>query len=230
MVDSEGKNPVPLTTDERGSGVPNWMPGGDRIAYLTRRGERGERPVLYTKSWATGDERPLVELPPLANTPRLSPDGKLVAYNSRADGVINVWLQPVEGGEPRRLTSDAEMAGFPAWSPDGKWLALELRRGDDMQVAVMPAEGGEPVQLTHGPGLSWPHSFSPDGEFIAFAGFRDGLWNLYAVSRKTGEQRQLTHFNKTNSYVRYPAWSPKGDRIVFEHADATGNVWLVELK
>jgi Tol biopolymer transport system component len=65
---------------------------------------------------------------------------------------------------------------------------------------------------------------------IAFAGFRDGLWNLYAVSRKTGEQRQLTHFNKTNAYVHYPAGSPAGGRIVFEHAEATGNVWLVELK
>ncbi|HWW76475.1 MAG TPA: hypothetical protein VNZ44_13845, partial [Pyrinomonadaceae bacterium] len=65
---------------------------------------------------------------------------------------------------------------------------------------------------------------------IAFAGYRDGVWNLYRVSRKTGEQQQLTHFNKTNGYVRYPAWSPIGDRIVFEHAEATGNVWLVELK
>ena len=227
MVDSEGKNPVPLTTDEGGSGVPSWLPGGDRIAYLTRRGDKA---MFYTKSWATGEEKPLMELPPLANTPRLSPDGRLVAYNSREGGRINVWVQAVEGGGPRRLTSDAEMAGFPAWSPDGKWLALEVRRGDDMQVAVMPSEGGEPVLLTHEPGLNWPHSFSPDGEFIAFASYRDGLWNLYRVSRKTGEQRQLTHFNKTNGYVRYPAWSPTGDRIVFEHAEATGNVWLVELK
>ncbi|HJQ32449.1 MAG TPA: winged helix-turn-helix domain-containing protein [Pyrinomonadaceae bacterium] len=227
LVDSEGKNPSPLTTDEGGSGVPNWLPGGDRIAYLT---QRDRRMMFYTKSWATGDEKPLMELPPLANTPHLSPDGRLVAYNSREGGVINVWVQAVEGGTPRRLTSDAEMAGFPAWSPDGKWLALEVRRGDDMQVAVMPSEGGEPVLLTHEPGLSWPHSFSPDSEFIAFAGYRDGLWNLYRVSRRTGEQQQLTHFNKTNGYVRYPAWSPTGDRIVFEHAEATGNVWLVELK
>jgi Tol biopolymer transport system component len=59
---------------------------------------------------------------------------------------------------------------------------------------------------------------------------RGGLWNLYWVSRTTGRQRQLTQFGKTNAYVRYPAWSPAGDRIVFEHAEATGNVWLVELK
>ena len=227
LVDAEGKNPVPLTTDEAGSGVPNWLPGGDRIAYNTWR-QGG--PVLYTKDLAAGDERPLTELPPRVTIPRLSPDGQSVAYNLCAEGVINVWVKEVAGGNPRQMTSDREMAGFPAWSPDGKWLAVELRRGDDMHVAVMPSGGGEPVQLTREPGLSWPHSFSPDGERIAFAGMRDGAWNLFWVSRTTGEQRQLTRFGKANAYVRYPAWSPAGDRIVFEHAEATGNVWLVELK
>jgi len=99
-----------------------------------------------------------------------------------------------------------------------------------MHWAAMPAEGGEPVQLTREPGLSWPHSFSPDGDRVAFAGMRDGRWNLYWVSRTTGEQRRLTRFDETNTYVRYPAWSPAGDRIVFERAQATGNVWLMELK
>jgi Tol biopolymer transport system component/DNA-binding winged helix-turn-helix (wHTH) protein len=227
LVDAEGKNAVPLTTDEAGSGVPNWLPGGDRIAYNTWR--QG-RPVLYTKDFATGDERLLTELPPQATIPRLSADGRMVAYNLYAAGVINVWVQGVPGGEPRQMTFDREMGGFPAWSPDGRWIVVELRRGDDMHVAVIPAGGGEPVQLTREPGLSWPHSFSPDGERIAFAGMRDGVWNLFWVSRTTGEQRLLTRFGKTNAYVRYPAWSPAGDRIVFEHAEATGNVWLVELK
>jgi Tol biopolymer transport system component/DNA-binding winged helix-turn-helix (wHTH) protein len=227
LVDAEGRNPVPLTTDEGGSGVPSWLPGGDQIAYVTTR---GERTLLYAKNFATGDERQLAELPRLSAIPRLSPDGRLVAYQSRGAGVVNVYVQALAGGEPRQLTQDAEMAGFPAWSPDGQWLAVELRRGDDMHVAVVPAGGGEPRQLTREPGLSWPHSFSPDGDRIAFAGMRDGLWNLYWVSRTTGEQRQLTHFDKTNAYVRYPAWSPAGDRIVFEHAEATGNVWLMELK
>jgi hypothetical protein len=30
--------------------------------------------------------------------------------------------------------------------------------------------------------------------------------------------------------VRYPAWSPSGDRIVYEYAETTGNIWAMELE
>jgi len=33
-----------------------------------------------------------------------------------------------------------------------------------------------------------------------------------------------------NTYVRYPAWSPAGDQIVYEYAKTTGNIWMVDLK
>jgi Tol biopolymer transport system component len=48
------------------------------------------------------------------------------------------------------------------------------------------------------------------------------------VSVATGETRQLTRFELPNVYVRYPAWSPRGDQIVFEHAETTGDLWLLE--
>ncbi|HEV7842578.1 MAG TPA: hypothetical protein VGO69_02725, partial [Pyrinomonadaceae bacterium] len=65
---------------------------------------------------------------------------------------------------------------------------------------------------------------------IAFAGFRDGVWNIWWVSVKDRTQKRLTDFNKLNAYVRYPAWSPLGTQIVFEYAEMTGNIWMMELK
>ena len=43
-------------------------------------------------------------------------------------------------------------------------------------------------------------------------------------------ERQLTGYDKLNTFVRYSAWSPSGDRIVYEYAVTTGNIWLIELK
>jgi Tol biopolymer transport system component/DNA-binding winged helix-turn-helix (wHTH) protein len=229
VMDADGRNPAPVTADDLGVNLPYWMPGGERLAYASRREGRA---ALWVKDLRTGEERLLRELGREVMMPRLSPDGRTVAFNSRQNGgLINVWTMAAEGDAgPRQLTFDREMAGFPAWSPDGRWLAVEIKRGDDDHIAVIPSEGGEAVQLTRGSGLNWPHSFSPDGDRIAFAGRREGVWNVYWVSRSTGEERRLTNFTRPNTYVRYPSWSPRGDQIVFERGEATGNVWLLELK
>ncbi|HEX8890803.1 MAG TPA: hypothetical protein VF779_16755, partial [Pyrinomonadaceae bacterium] len=143
---------------------------------------------------------------------------------------INVWKIAIENGQAKQLTFDKELAGWPSWSPDGKLLAFELKRGDDTHIAIIQSDGGEIRQLTFEHGQSWPHSWSPDGEHIAFAGFRNGVWNIYWVNVKDGNIKQLTRFNKLNSYVRYPEWSPTGNQIVFEYAEMTGNIWMMELK
>ncbi|NOT62824.1 MAG: hypothetical protein HOP19_21660, partial [Acidobacteria bacterium] len=131
----------------------------------------------------------------------------------------------------KQLTFDVEMMGFPTWSPDGRWLAVEMKRGDDRHLAVVPSDGsGAPEQLTFARGQSWPGGWSPDGDKIAFAGQRDGVWNIWWISRRTKRQQQLTRYTAPNGYVRYPAWSPRGNQIVFEYAETTGNVWLMDLK
>jgi tricorn protease len=60
--------------------------------------------------------------------PQASPDGSLVAFELKEtplDGTSNsdLWLVPVSGGEPRRLTSHPASDTRPRWSPDGRRLA-----------------------------------------------------------------------------------------------------------
>ncbi|MGH9843083.1 MAG: TolB family protein [Blastocatellia bacterium] len=134
---------------------------------------------------------------------RLSPDSKRVAFHSRRSGAPNIWVVPIEGGEPKQLTFDKESAIHPAWSPDGKWIAFELRRGDDTQVAIIPSAGGEPIQLISDRGQSLVHDWSPDGERIVFAGQRDGVWNVWSVSHSTKQQKQMTNYTELSSYTAH---------------------------
>jgi len=83
--------------------------------------------------------------------------------------------------------------------------------------------------LRQGPGESYPHGWSPDGTRIAFTGQRDGLWNIYWVSRNGGPEHRLTDYRNRHAITRYPAWSPRGDQIVYEFAETTGNIWLMDL-
>src|SRR5712691_2664639 len=91
-----------------------------------------------------------------ASDPRLSRDGKTVAYSVfRVDKEASeykgaVWLAAMDGSTPpRQFTSGAKRDHSPRWSPDGARLAFVSNRERDAgQLYVIPADGGEPQRLT----------------------------------------------------------------------------------
>lgn len=226
LMDADGQNQTHVAD---GTGLPSWTANGEEIFFISRR-ETGGSVKLYSINLTTRKETELIELGKEVEMGRVSPDGKEIAFNSRKDGVINVWLANVETGKQEQFTFDKDLMGFPAWSPDGKIIGFQMKRGDDTHVAVKPRDGGEIIQLTSEPGQSWVYSFAPDNDKIVFSGQRDGIWNLYWVSRTTKEQKKLTNNNKITTYVRYPTWSPSGNQIIYEQAETTGNVWMVQLQ
>jgi Tol biopolymer transport system component len=84
-----------------------------------------------------------------------SADGRFIAYASDRSGNFDIWVQPVDGGEPVQITRDPEQDVHPAWSPDGDSIAFRSeRRGGG--IFVMPALGGHARQLaTFGSHPSW---------------------------------------------------------------------------
>jgi len=50
------------------------------------------------------------------------------------------------------------------------------------------------------------------------------------MSRGTKQVRGITNYSQLNEFLRYPAWSPKGDKIVYEYAETSGNIWMLEVK
>jgi Tol biopolymer transport system component/DNA-binding winged helix-turn-helix (wHTH) protein len=63
---------------------------------------------------------------PLAavKTIRWLPDGQAVAYVTSPEGISNVWVQPLDGGQPRQLTNfNSEQIFYFDWSADGKQFA-----------------------------------------------------------------------------------------------------------
>ncbi len=206
---------------------PSWMPDNRRLLMTIGRG------AVRRPARVAIDTRQIEDVPGLpaqmANL-ALSPDGRDLAYQSTTDsGGLTAWLVSAAGGTPIRLSPPQLSAGYPAWSPDGRRIALEVEDGGDTQIWVLNRDDSAFRQLTTSSGQHWLHSWAPDNDRIAFAGERDGVWNLWTVSASNGRTQQLTTFSTPNDYVRYPAWSPLNDRIVFERATVTANVWTGRL-
>lgn len=224
VMNAEGGEARPIATEP--FALLGWFPNSTQLALISR-----DKPGRLFRIDATQGTQTSIELKTrLSYFGRISPDGASAAFHRRQDGVINICLTSLSEDSPKQLTFDSELMGYPAWSPDSRRIAVEMKRGDDTQIAVIPREGGASTQLTSDPGQHWPGSWSPDGSKIVYAGQQNSVWNIWWVSAQTKQRKQITHYTKPNLFVRFPAWSPKNDQIVYEYAETLGNLWMTELR
>jgi dipeptidyl aminopeptidase/acylaminoacyl peptidase len=80
-----------------------------------------------------------------------------------------IWWVPLEGGEPRPLTSDEFSSAEPAISPDGRRLAFTRKKeGGRPQIHLLPLDGGEARALTELPLGVFDPRWLPDGSGLVF--------------------------------------------------------------
>jgi eukaryotic-like serine/threonine-protein kinase len=160
----------------------------------------------------------------LTNDPAVAPNGSLLAYASdRERGTTrDIWVQPVAGGEPIRVTSHTADDSAPAFAPDGSRIAFRSER-DGGGIYVVPALGG-PERLLVPDGRD--PQFSPDGQWLAYhTGGRGGDTHLHVMPAAGGPSRRLfPEARVTAGFV----WSPDSTRLLFLAIGERGSVdWWV---
>ena len=157
--------------------------------------------------------------------PRFSPDGRWIAFSSNRYGNYDVFVIPVAGGTPRRLTYHTGNDEVVGWTRDSQGIVFRAARGDGAFPSVatlyeVPVQGGPEKALP----MDWGYwgSYSPDGKRFVF-NRHPATWSrkhyrgsyaadLWVADLSARTYTKLLGDEKFNRY--WPMWGPK-DEIYF---------------
>jgi tricorn protease len=227
------------TSDARLLRFPNI--NGDLVAFVYA----GD---IWSVPAGGGDARRLTSHSGMELFPRISPDGRWIAFSGEYSGSRQVYVIPAQGGVPRQLTYYNDVGVMPPrggydyevldWTPDSQRILVRCNRtpwGERMgKYYLVSLAGGleTPLQVPEGGGAS----FSPDAGLIAYTPIEREFrtWKRYRGGRaqdvwiydlQNNTTRRLTEFPGTD---QHPSWW--GSRIYFvSDRDLTLNIYAYDL-
>lgn len=183
--------------------------------------------------------------------PKISPDGKTIAFTGQYDANTEVYTMPLTGGEPRRITYSAlvdrdqvgERMGpnniVMGWTPDGSQIIYRSKQycfsGLRGNLCKVGAEGGTPEIIPTSEGGFC--SYSPDGSKLAmnrmFREFR--TWKYYRGGQaddiwiNTVGTTGLEKITDNDAQDIFPMWV--GDEIYYlSDRDRTMNLFVYDTR
>jgi dipeptidyl aminopeptidase/acylaminoacyl peptidase len=205
---------------------PRVSPDGTMVAYVVT-GADGEANEYRGAIWLASLDGSVAPRQLTAGTkrdadPRWSSDGSRLAFTSNRDGdTMQLYVLPMKGGEPRRLTDLKEDVTEAAWSPDGSTIAFVSR--------VREAAYDEEDEKRRPPRRFGRLQYKL--EHVGWTGDRPK--HLFTVRADgAGEASQITFGDFEDAS---PAWSPDGRTLAFVSArqpdwdiEPVSDVYLVD--
>lgn len=167
--------------------------------------------------------------------PVLSPDGSMVSFAADYDGTPEVYVMPVTGGPPRRLTFHPSMERPLAFTPDARRVLYRSNRADPLgrnELWTVPVEGGPAEPLGIGEGSL--ASFDPASGRMAFTprSNENSAWKRYRggtapdIWIASPDRRDFTRLTQTPENELFPMWV-RGRVWFLSDTDRVMNLWSV---
>jgi hypothetical protein len=143
--------------------------------------------------------------------PRLSPDGRKIAY---AVNESQVWVHDLDRGTNSRLNVE-RLAGHPIWTPDGGRLLFQYQKSQLWNLFWQPYDGSSPMQqLATSEYPQFPGSFSRDGKKVVFVEWHeDAGGDIAVVDVDSGKVAPFANNPKFSE--AQPVFSPDGRWIAY---------------
>jgi hypothetical protein len=208
----EGVVTMPATSgsaeyDVTESGLLAYVPGTTRLP---------DRFLVWVDRQGAGKEFPTPAPPNSYTTPRLSPDGKLLAVSLISAGAEDLWIYDFGRNTLMRFTF-AGGAASPVWTPDGRTIVYRTRTPSfSFRSKLADGSGTEQVLLGKDfeDATATPSSVSPDGKILLFTHHSPaGTVGTYALS--LDGSRKIQPFLQSTFNQSQPQFSPDGHWVVY---------------
>ena len=153
----EAKNFIPFAASDAGTLV--YLPESNRATEMR---------------WYDRQGRQLGPLGPpgFNDSPRISPDGRKVAYmhGESAQSPVDIWIHDLDFDRAFRLTQQSGSYQNPAWAPDSEKLAFLCQPKGVQDLCVTSVSGGGETRLLY-ESSTWKGtgSWMPDGKRLLFS-------------------------------------------------------------
>ena len=152
-MDLDGTHRRPVAVLPEDQFYPAYSPDMTKILFATTAPGGGRS--IQVMDVATQQVTTLFDYSPESydSGPAWSPDGRQIAFESNADGDMEIYVMNADGSNVRQITHNTVWDEGPAWSPDGKRFAFSHGADDaHLDIWTMDADGADQRQLTTYPG------------------------------------------------------------------------------
>jgi Tol biopolymer transport system component/DNA-binding winged helix-turn-helix (wHTH) protein len=219
---------------------------GARLAYAQQNSWRNQLNIwrldLSTPDKAKNAPVKVISSSRGQEEPRISPDGKRIAFLSARSGNPEIWVADSDGSNLIQLTSfGGPTTGTPRWSPDSRRIAFDSRASGRVELYVVDADGGPARRLpTDTPNASMPF-WSHNGRWIYFSVIENkkGIWKVPAEGgaaiQLTADQADVPQesfdgsrvFYESNFHLRSVSVNG-GDEQEYNEIGQTPGLWFID--
>jgi TolB protein len=213
IMDWDGANPHPLTSDNTVNMSPTWTPDGSALIFTSFRGGNA---CLYKYALGSGHISPFVVQSGVTSAASVSPDGEWVAYSASTGGNQEIFRCRLDGSSRTQLTFSYGIDTSPSWAPTSRELVFTSDRTGDPQVYRMDVDGANVQRLTMAGNYNETGRWSPRGDLIAFASREIGF-QIFTLAPDGSNERRITGdaASATGAWALDPSWSPDGMKLAF---------------
>jgi serine/threonine protein kinase len=182
------------------------------LVYAAGPQERGTRVFVWVDK--NGHSSPLPLKPSSYLHPRLSPDGRRLAYEIEGAS-HDIFTYDFVRGTTTRMSLDGA-SHWPLWTPDGRSLTFRSWKTGTMTMWSMPGDQSSPAQLLTNIGsMQSPESWSPDGKTLAFTQMDDPQSGSDIYMLSLDGDRQPHVFWRTKFSEGSPKFAPNGKWVAY---------------